>query len=209
MGSSDPDRPILIRAVVHSTLVFIVLGVLVGFRLVAQHDLGILALLGIVAISGTLGAGAGFTVAGLSNLFAGGLIQSLFSAGNIAPSPSFSYQESLVARGRHAEAADAYRAHLADHPADHDARLALAALLAGPAGDPAEAERLLLQVRANQPLPRQELTASQALIDLYAATGQQGRHLVELARFADRHRGTAAGEAAREAVKRYKGQVDG
>jgi hypothetical protein len=204
MGASDPDRPILIKAVVYSTLVFVVLGALVGFRLVAQHDLGILALLGIVVISGAIGAGAGFTVVSLSNLFAGGLIRSLFSAGNIAPAPSFSYQESLVARGRLADAADAYREHLTLHPADHDARLALAALLAGPVAEPAQAERLLLQVRAEQPSPRQELIASQSLIDLYAATGQRGRHLVELARFADRHRGTVAGEAAREAVKRMK-----
>jgi len=62
----------------------------------------------------------------------------------------------------------------------------------------------LREVRDGKPSERQEVTARQGLIDLYAATGQAGRQLAELARFADRYPGTPAARAAREAIKALK-----
>ena len=47
-----------------------------------------------------------------------------------------------------------------------------------------------------QPDPRQEMRVANGLIDLYRRTGRGDRLRVELARFAYRHRGTAAGDAA-------------
>ena len=128
------------------------------------------------------------------------------ATGNLPPAPSYSLQESLVARGRLAEAVESYQAHIAEKPGDLDARLALAALLAGPLGDRAAAERLYLEVRALSPAPRHERAIGNALIDLYHATGQRGRELAELARFADRFRGTREGDRARTALIRIKAE---
>jgi TolA-binding protein len=110
----------------------------------------------------------------------------------------------MIAQGRYQDAADSFRQHLAVHPGDHDARLALGALLCGPGGAHAEAERLFREVQDHHPTGRQEAAASQALIDHYVATGQRGRHMAELARFAERYRGTAAGRAARQALTAMK-----
>jgi hypothetical protein len=46
------------------------------------------------------------------------------------------------------------------------------------------------------------------LIDLHRATGDRGGLMAELARFADRYRGTAAGEAARRELFGMKGEAD-
>src|SRR5262245_26786920 len=135
---------------------------------------------------------------------AGGLIRMVSGAGNLPPAPSFSYQESLVMQGKHREAADAYRDHLASHPDDHDARLALAALLAGPMTQHADAEREYLAIRSGGASGKQEFIASQALIDLYAATGQRGKHMAELAKFAERYRGTVDGTAAKRVLAELK-----
>ena len=135
---------------------------------------------------------------------AGGLIRMVTGAGNLKPAPSFSYQEALVMQGRQGEAAEAYRSHLASHPDDHDARLALAALLAGPMSLPAEAEREYLAVRSGEPGAKHEFVASQSLIDLYASTGQRGKHMAELARFSERYRGTVDGAAAKRVLAELK-----
>ena len=67
------------------------------------------------------------------------------------------------------------------------------------------AEALYKEVRARSPAPREEATAANGLIDLYRRTGQRGRLLGELARFAERYRGTAAGDAARRELGTLKG----
>ncbi len=60
----------------------------------------------------------------------------------------------------------------------------------------AEAELLYQEVRRIRPPPQQEMRAANGLIDLYRRTQRRDRLRVELARFADRYRGTAAGDAA-------------
>jgi hypothetical protein len=125
----------------------------------------------------------------------------------LPPAPSFSYQEALIMQGKYGEATDSFRDHLLQHPSDLEARLALAALLAGPATNPAEAEREFLAVRSGGATARQDLIATEGLIALYASTGQRGRHMAELARFAERFRGTPAGEGAKRALGELKGDV--
>jgi hypothetical protein len=129
-----------------------------------------------------------------------GLVQMISGSGNLPPSPSFSYQESLVIRGRADEAAVVYRDHLTAHPEDQDARLALADLLVEHLADPSGAERLWLEIRNGIASPLQERRATESLIAHYRRTGNAGREMSELARLADRFRGTAAGEAARAAL---------
>jgi len=154
-------------------------------------NIGIIALLGFLLLRGI-------------DLGARGWVGMVSGAGNIEPAASFSAQETLIIRGRFSEAETAFLAHLADHPQDHDARLALADLYRRHLDKPQEAERLYLHVRQNRPTGKQEATASNQLLDLYRLTGQRGRLMAELARYAERYGGTRAGAEARKALDQMK-----
>jgi hypothetical protein len=181
-----------------------VLSLVLGFYLLSKEKVGLGGFIGVLLGGGLLGLLVGLAMYGAIGAAAGGLIRMVTGAGNLPPAPSFSYQESLVMQGKHQEAADAYRNHLASHPADHDARLALAELLAGPLARPADAEVELIAVRSKGASGKQEFVAWQALIDLYAATGQRGKHMAELAKFAERYRGTIDGAAAKRVLTELK-----
>jgi tetratricopeptide (TPR) repeat protein len=133
-----------------------------------------------------------------------GLVKAIFAAGNIPPPPTYPRQDVMIARGQYAEAADYFRDHIRIEPGDHEARLQLAQLLETRLQGHEEAERLYQEVRRMQPDPRQEMRAANGLIDLYRRTGRRDRLRVELARFADRYRGTAAGDAAAREVSELK-----
>jgi len=204
MAASDPDRPILIRTVVLATSVFTLLALIVGGYLLAQDRVGLFGFIA-VALGGTgLGVLTGLLIYRMSGIAAGGVAHMLTGAGNISPTPSFSYEEALVMQGKHGEAVESFRNHLRQHPTDREARLVLAGLLAGPVKDVVEAEREYLAIRAPGASPRQELVASRALIDLYAASGQRGKQMAELARFAERFRGTPEGDGAKRALLELK-----
>jgi len=133
-----------------------------------------------------------------------GLVKTILGAGNIPPPPTYPRQDVMIARGQYAEAADYFRDHIRIEPADHEARLQLAQLLETRLQGHDEAERLYQEVRRMQPDPRQEMRAANGLIDLYRRTGRRDRLGVELARFADRYRGTAAGDAAARELNELK-----
>ena len=135
-----------------------------------------------------------------------GLVKTMFAAGNIPPPPTYPRQDVLIVRGQYAEAADYFRDHIRIEPGDHEARLQLAHLLETrlPGGGHDEAERLYQEVRRMQPDPRQEMRAANGLIDLYRRIDRRDRLRVELARFADRYRGTAAGDAAARELSELK-----
>ncbi len=200
----NADRPLLLRSIFLTAGAFTVLAVVVAFRQMSEAGVGLGGGLGIIAGGAALGAVVGLGMFRLTGRAAHGVVQALLSSGGLPAAPSFSLQESMVAQGRYHDAAESFRAHLAARPEDHDARLALAALLAGPLGDHADAGLLFRLVRDGKPTDRQEITARQGLIDLYAATGQTGRQMTELARFADRYQGTPAARAAREAIRTLK-----
>jgi tetratricopeptide (TPR) repeat protein len=151
-----------------------------------------------------------FIVAGVLLLHYGtsrassGLVKALFSAGDIPPPRSYPRQDVMIVRGQYAEAAAYFRDHLAVEPEDHEARLRLADLLERHLDDPAGAERLYLEVRRLTPDRGLELRASNGLIDLYRRQGRRDRLLVELARFAERFRGTPGAEAAARLVRELK-----
>ena len=182
----------------------LVLSLVLGLYLLSKEKVGIAGFVGVLLSGGLLGVVVGLVMYGVIGAAAGGLVRMLSGAGNIKPAASFSLQEALVMQGKHREAADAYRSHLATNPADHDARLALADLLLGPMALPADAERELLAVRSGGATEKQEFVAAQALIDLYAATGQRGKHMAALARFSERYRGTVDGAAARRVLAELK-----
>src|SRR2546426_6987767 len=128
-----------------------------------------------------------------------GLASALTATADIPPPLSYPRQDILIAQGHYQEAAEYFRDHVTIHPEDQEARLRLAGLLEGYLKDVDGAERLYLEVRRSSPTRSQEMTATNGLIDLYRKAGRRDRLKVELARFADRYRGTplAAG-AARE-----------
>jgi tetratricopeptide (TPR) repeat protein len=134
-----------------------------------------------------------------TNRAATGFAHTVFAVGDIPPPPTYPRQETLIIRGHYAEAAEYFRDHIRISPEDHEARLRLADLLERHLKGFDEAERLLLDVRRGKPDARQEMAAYNGLIDLYTKTGRRDRLKVELARFADRYRGSPqANEAQRK-----------
>lgn len=132
------------------------------------------------------------------------LMKTIYSAGDIPPPPTYPRQEMLVIRGQYAEAAEYFRDHLVVEPGDNEARLRLADLLEKHLADHAGAERLYLEVRRTFTNPREEMGAANGLIDLYRKTGQRGRLMAELARFAGRYSGSPQGEEAARALREMK-----
>lgn len=138
-----------------------------------------------------------------------GLINTIYAVGNIPPPRTYPRQDTMIIRGQYAEAASYYRDHLVVEPGDMEARLRLADLLDQHLGDASGAEQLFLEVRQSDPNPREEMAALNGLIDLYRKHGQRGRLKVELARFAERYRGTAQGNDAARALRELKAEDAG
>lgn len=138
-----------------------------------------------------------------------GFVKTIFAAGDIAPPPTYPRQDVLIVRGQYADAADVFRDHLRIEPADHEARLRLVQLLETHLKGYEEAERLLLDVRRAQPpaSDQQQMRAANGLIDLYRKWGKTDRLKVELARFADRYRGTPLADGAAREIKQLKEEM--
>jgi len=137
------------------------------------------------------------------------LVATIFAAGDIAPPPTYPVEETLIVRGQYAEAAERFRERIRVEPADIEARLRLAGLLEDHLRDFAGAERLLLEVRRLRLDARQAMAVANGLIDLYRHAGRRDRLMVELARFADRYRGTTAGAAAERELRELKAEDEG
>lgn len=199
-GTTMQRRLVVLLLVGCSTIIAMAVGVLLHQR----GEVGLPGFFGVVLLGPVVGLAASFLVWQLTGVGSRGLVTAMTGAGNLRRAPSYSLQESLIARGRFEEAEQAFEVHLGSHPEDLDARLALAALVRDHRRDPARAERLFLEARAGRPTRDQEFTIANALIDLYRTTGQAGREMTELARFAERYDGTEAGRPAREALRRLK-----
>lgn len=150
---------------------------------------------------------AGGVVLGVNHLVgraAEGLTQVLSGAGNLKPGPSFSLEDSLIARGQTEAARATLEARLNGSAEDTAVRLRLADLHARVLRNPPVAERWYLEARKGPCDERQQATIQNGLIDLYRASGQQGRLMTELARFAASYPGSRAGRAARDELMRMK-----
>lgn len=201
----DPgERLSFYHAAIWAFVACTVFGIMVAYYLVAMDRIGILLAIGVLLIAWAVAAAITFGVWTMSGVVSRGIVHTITGTVNLPPAPGFSLQESLVARGRYQEAAEAYGEHLEHSPDDCHARLALAALWRDHLGDPARSERLYLETRSRRPPPSFDFAIGNALIDLYHRTGQHGRELAELARFADRFQGTPEGESARGAIARLK-----
>ncbi len=140
----------------------------------------------------------------LATRHAGDPLGGMATAGRRDRRPTYVRQEMLIARGEYAEAAAYFRDHLVVEPDDTEARLRLAHLLETRLADDAGAEALYKEVQSRHPSPEGETAATNGLIDLYRRTGRRDRLIVELAHFAERFRGSAAGEAARRELMELK-----
>jgi hypothetical protein len=183
-----------------------VFALLVDFYLLHEKRIDGWGALGIILGGVALGVVTGSLIALGSGWAAAGMVNTLTAGGDLTPRRSFSYEESLIASGRLNEAREALLAHLARQPRDLEAALALASLHRDQLRDPDGAVRVLLDLR-RKPLPSAiEFSVTNQLIDLYRATGDRGRELAELARFAERFQHTAAGAQARAALRRIKAE---
>jgi hypothetical protein len=138
-----------------------------------------------------------------------GVAHMVTAAGNIPLPPSYPQQDILIGQGKYAEAADFFRDHIRVVPDDADARLCLADLLERHLGDLAGAEQQYLALRRLSDEPRFELPVTNGLIDVYRKLGRRDRLKVELARLADRQRGTRLGEGAARELRELKGEEGG
>ena len=121
------------------------------------------------------------------------------AAGNIPPPPSYPHQDLLIGQGKYQEAAGFFRDHIRVAPEDVHARLRLAELLERHLGDLTGAEQQYLAVRRLSDDGRLDVAVMNGLIDLYRKLSRRDLLQAELARLAERQRGTALGEgAARE-----------
>lgn len=200
------ERVLLYRVAFFSLASCTVFAVMVSMFLMDQKKIGLPGAAGVVVLGWVAAGVITAVVWTFSGVVSRGLVQTMTGAGNLPPAPSFSLQESLVARGRYQEAAAAYQEHLAGAPMDFHARLALAGLQRKHLDDPGGAERLYLEARRAHPPANIEFAIGNALIDLYRGTGERGRELAELARFAERFQGTPEGTRAREAITRIKAE---
>lgn len=136
-----------------------------------------------------------------------GFTQVILAGGNIRPEPAFSLEESLIARGELLHARAALEDRLASGEDTLAVQLRLADLNARLIRDPVAAERWYLAVRSGTADDRQRWAATNGLIDVYRASGQRGRLMVELARLADTWPTTRGAEDARRELRELKQAV--
>ncbi|MDX2193339.1 MAG: tetratricopeptide repeat protein [Gemmatimonadales bacterium] len=135
---------------------------------------------------------------------AGALIALQSTGGRV--DPAHSRMQALEAQGRHAEAADAWLAHIAAHPDDVEARFHLADLQFRHLADAAASERTLRELRRLATPPVTQRRVDNALIDLLEQLKDHARLRVELARFADRWKDHPEAEGARRRLRELRAE---
>jgi Arc/MetJ-type ribon-helix-helix transcriptional regulator len=199
------DRAQLIKAIVlFGAPAFVILGALWYF--LAAKDIispGLAAVLTLLDVP--LAVLVAFGIHGAVGSGSAGFMNTIYSWGSgPPPAPSYPRQDTLIAQGQYANAAEYFRDHIRVTPEDLDARLRLAYLAEHHLKDDAEAERLYADVRKLATKRDHEFAAANGLIDLYRRLGRRDRLRVELARFAERYKGSAAGNAAAVELKDLK-----
>jgi hypothetical protein len=198
----DFGDPALMRALAWSLPVSVLVG---GLTVKWTSAWGGLALVfGVLAFALTLVVAAGSALA-LAGGSARGLTSFVAPSGDGSPSAEdWSYEKSLLARGRVDEAVIALEVRLANHPDDVALCLFLADTCARDGRDPAKAERLFLRARETRgALPAHDYQATTRLIDLYLGPlDDPGRAGAELERMRTRHAGTQGAAHAETALRR-------
>ena len=199
------DRAQLIKALVLFSGPCFVLLTALWFFLAKTGVISAAAAGVLVLLSVPIAVAAAFGLHALVGRGASGLMDTIYSWGGSVPAPrSYPRQDALIARGQYSEAAEYFRDHIRVSPEDLEARLRLADLLEHHLKGDGEAEQLYLEVRRLGTTPHHHAAATNGLIDLYRRSGRTDRLRVELARFAERYRGSAAGSAAEQELRRLK-----
>ena len=210
MDRMGPDGAMEFRARVAVGLTFIVCFPLIAMAartrpLTAAHPI----------LTGLVGAALAawfmyFVMTGLPSAAGHAALAVTAATGSSTPyEETFSYEESLAARGDVPGAIAAFEQIIADRPGAVRPRMRAAELHAGPGGNPGRAAELFREIRG---LPgateRDSLYASSRLVDLYdGKLDDSGRALVELRRIIERHPGTDVARHARAALPRLKARL--
>lgn len=170
-------------------------------------------LLVLSALGGWAGAtalifGFGFLLLEASASAAGTLI---FPAGSAPPLRTFAKAESLVIRGQFEEAAAAYEAAALSDPSDPEAPLRLGRLLRDEIHRPEEALEWFRRARDLAASDRgRDVAVTREIVELYThRLNAPTRALPELARAAERWRGTPQAEWAQRQLAEWKAVVHG
>jgi hypothetical protein len=197
-----PDAGYQIGAAAYGLMVFaLVLSVL----LLVSHRLSLGGVL-VAAVAGFIPYVASLALAE----GAGSAWHRLMSSGASTPyEEQFSYQESLVIRGRVDDALASYEAIIAERATAAPARLRAAALYASRGDNPRRAAELLRDVMSMPAIgTRDDIEASTRLIELLMGPlGEPGRAMVELRRLMDRHPGTDAAARAKLMLAELKEEM--
>jgi hypothetical protein len=127
----------------------------------------------------------------------GGLVaRILLAGGETSAEPSFSYEESLIVRGRLDDAERAFERRCLDNPKDGEARIRRADFYERVKKDTTRAERFYREARHLGLPPSRELYVSLCLADLCRHAGRTEALKRELQAIVDRHGGSASGQSA-------------
>ena len=164
-------------------------------------------LVGLLAFVGTVLV-TGLVALLLAHQSARGVMSFLAPSGSSTPAPDdYSYEKSLLVRGKIDEAMTALEVRLANHPDDAGLYLFVADVYAREGRDPAKAVPLYCRAREMASVtPEQDYRATNRLIDLYlGALDNPGRARAELERMRVRHVGTTAAAHAEQALRTLRG----
>ena len=184
LASGSGDEPLRLVRLTAGILLFFGTLVAVGLALsgMAPRALELVAIFW--AIYGFV---AGMT-SGVLEPVIDGIAHALQNFGLMRAGGGYSAIETMVARGRLAEAAEAYRERAREPRTRVEATLRRAALLAGPLAQPETAMVELESLQASALGPREDLRVGLALVDLYdRRLADPGRAMGELRRLIDRH----------------------
>jgi hypothetical protein len=131
-----------------------------------------------------------------SAFFAEKVIGGILASGDIKHQHEFSRQESMIIRGKFDEAVESFRLHLMEFPDDIPARYRLATLHLRERKDPAAAEAELQNIRRRPHDRSVAMLLANHFVDIYRATGQQGKLMAELKRMMREWPGTPMAEGA-------------
>lgn len=174
-----------------------------GILAVLSRDLRMLELVG--ALWAIYGLTVGF-LSGVLEPAIDGFFQLLGNAGLVRYGGGYSGIETLVVRGHHQAAAEAY-AERSRNPSERvEATLRRAALLAGPLAQPETAAVELEGLRSQRLSSRDDFRIGLALVELYEHLGDPGRAMGELRRLIDRYPTASGARRLRAALGTLKSQ---
>ncbi len=161
----------------------------------------------LLRINVLLAVGLGLVAARLFRIAAEAVGQGATAGGSAPRQPTFSLEESMIARGAFQDARETLESRLDQGPDDLAVQLRLAELCSRQLRDSSGAERWYLAARRTGGDERQRMMIANGLIDVYRASGQSGRLMGELARFAEAWPDTRAAADARRELQDLKRDV--